>query len=876
MHATRPHPSVAIPTGAAPPTNPSPVADGWDFLVTPPERDPLGLWSDHHHRQPAFTPASPVSTSRPHDISFPIPDLSLTPTSLPEQAFPEQVSKNLLDEESRLRHFQEGRLAEADEEWYKLVPEEAQEVLGREEVLRQSVIFEIIKSEREYVRDLQSVQLVFIQNLRDYSPINAKRQEGFITEVFWNLDEILRYHQQMLTELFARQMEQHPLIQGVADIVLAASVEFGAAYEKYIKHYPLSEAMHRTELRKNPAYQSLVSQCSDNPRIRRRDLVTFLSRPVTRLPRLSLLLQTVDKHTGPDLDDKKDLPLILELLNKYIKSSQPGIEAAESKVKFWALCESLVYQKGEIIDMDLYDSSRTLLHAGALFRRYRSKDMSHTWAELHIALLDNYLLILRPDERPNGSIRYGVVSRPIPLEYLQLGAFDGHSEDRKKEFSLPSFRSKKNEMFPFKVYHASSPSTRAYTFFARDAEERNTWKAKLLDALAMRKVGQDANKLFAPITVCGGFFKAPSLAGPSLGSRFTGKITCVAPFSSGRENFIAIGCPSGVYVLHRHDSDPKPKKVLQLPNPKSLHVLQDYKRFVILFDGGLHAYSLDLLARVALQRSAPQSLDASLERISAPDAVVTFAKVGKIGQRTMVFYTTKSFLQVYLHVLTATHPSEINLKNNHVSSSFRVFGDPVSISRDVHDITTLHKHIGVCTERGIQMADPTKSVITYPLFVGADGNLPMQNLQSRCSAAKPLGLVKCDESQLIVVFNDVGCYLNKDGTPARSSGYLRWETRADSFAHHGTHLILISSSYIEIRTLNTGKLVQVLEGTDMRLVHASERSVMISMKGDGGRTNETECNLVELVETAVLAEQQAQIRSSNARSTQGIWDEWDM
>ena len=84
--------------------------------------------------------------------------------------------------------------------------------------------------------------------------------------------------------------------------------------------------------------------------------------------------------------------------------------------------------------MDLYDQSRTLLHAGALFRRYRSKaDMSHTWAELHVALLDNYracirtirtydygqltisrfssVLILRPEERPNGSIRYGVVSR---------------------------------------------------------------------------------------------------------------------------------------------------------------------------------------------------------------------------------------------------------------------------------------------------------------------------------------------------------------------------------------------------------------------------------------------------------------------------------
>ena len=126
---------------------------------------------------------------------------------------------------------------------------------------------------------------------------------------------------------------------------------------------------------------------------------------------------------------------------------------------------------------------------------------------------------------------------------------------------------------------------------------------------------------------------------------------------------------------------------------------------------------------------------------------------------------------------------------------------------------------------------------------------------------------------------DVGCYINKDGTPARSSGYLRWETRADSYAHRGGHLILVSSSFIEIRHLHTGKLVQVIEGNDMRLVHASERSVMITMKGDVTNSNDSEHRLVELVETADLAEQEAQvasIRSPGVRASQALWDEWDM
>lgn len=128
-----------------------------------------------------------------------------------------------------------------------------------------------------------------------------------------------------------------------------ASFAFRAAYEQYIKHYPLSEAYHRKELKRNSKYQYFLSQCAQDPRIRKRDLITFLSRPVTRLPRLLLLLSTAQKRTPPDHTDQETLTILIGLLGDFIKSTQPGIEAAESKVKFWELCESLTYQKGEII-----------------------------------------------------------------------------------------------------------------------------------------------------------------------------------------------------------------------------------------------------------------------------------------------------------------------------------------------------------------------------------------------------------------------------------------------------------------------------------------------------------------------------------------------
>jgi hypothetical protein len=59
-----------------------------------------------------------------------------------------------------LRRFQAGELPEQDEEWHRLVPPEAREALGKMEVQRQSVIFELFKAEKDYVFDLESVREV--------------------------------------------------------------------------------------------------------------------------------------------------------------------------------------------------------------------------------------------------------------------------------------------------------------------------------------------------------------------------------------------------------------------------------------------------------------------------------------------------------------------------------------------------------------------------------------------------------------------------------------------------------------------------------------------------------------------------------------------
>ena len=210
---------------------------------------------------------------------------------------------------------------------------------------------------------------MFIDGLLNTDPpvIGPDNIHPFISEVFCNIDAVSGHHHRMLAALFSRQREQHPLVQSVSDIILdsqsdtlvfssrkakdnqPASLLFRSGYETYIKSYPLAEARHRSELKKNSKYREWLQRCYQDPRVRKRDLVTFISRPVTRLPRLCMLLEAILKITDSEHPDKEMLPLLISILNDLVKSTQPGIAAAEGKVKFWNLCESLVYVKGEIV-----------------------------------------------------------------------------------------------------------------------------------------------------------------------------------------------------------------------------------------------------------------------------------------------------------------------------------------------------------------------------------------------------------------------------------------------------------------------------------------------------------------------------------------------
>ena len=132
-------------------------------------------------------------------------------------------------------------------------------------------------------------------------------------------------------------------------------------------------------------------------------------------------------------------------------------------------------------------------------------------------------------------------------------------------------------VYPCTIHHKGRLGG-LYTLFAESAQARLEWKAKLEEAIRLRKIAQESNKVFEVKTLSMDTFFSPALPAStglswSADRNFTGKVTCSAAFGNhpahlyvpcfdsfgvtatpDSRDMVAIGCAEGVWIGSRHDS----------------------------------------------------------------------------------------------------------------------------------------------------------------------------------------------------------------------------------------------------------------------------------------------------------------------------------
>ena len=93
--------------------------------------------------------------------------------------------------------------------------------------------------------------------------------------------------------------------------------------------------------------------------------------------------------------------------------------------------------------------------------------------------------------------------------------------------------------------------------------------------------------------------------------------------------------------------------------------------------------------------------------------------------------------------------------------------------------------------------------------------------QTRTSSCSVM-MVSCDRKTSgqneLIAFTEFGLYVDKHGDPSRRIGTIEWEGTAERVAWHPPYILLFDSRFIEIRHVETGRLVQIISGHEMRCI----------------------------------------------------------
>ncbi|KAF8141438.1 CNH domain-containing protein [Boletus edulis] len=731
-------------------------------------------------------------------------------------------------------------------EWHDLVPSEAREGLSKSEAKRQAIIFELIKGEMGYVKDMENIEMMYVQPLRTQDPpiIPRERMENFITDVFHNFTGIYGHHRKLLDQLHEIQREEHPTIKSITAAIFDAALSFRDAYMEYIPNYPIAAYRIDDEMATNFEFKTFVDQCTRHPDAHRLDMKNFIYRPIPRLLRYQLLLKGILEETPAGHEDREAIPQVLEIIKSLGKDSEPGVESAKQKVQLWCYNSNIVFKPGESVDMDLLNVNRSLVHAGKLLRQPETGFEWNGWTELFVLLFDNYLVLTKTKEK-DGVTKYYVNRRPIPLDLLNLTSFLDPPTQRSTGIlrlglgnrhgdsaapatpgsGMPDSATDSRLVYPCTI-HYSGRLGGLYTLFTESPQARVEWKQKLEEAIGLRKVVQESNKVFEMEPLSTDTFFVPAISAsattPSWNheNSFTGKVTCSVPFTTtdGRP-LVAIGCAEGVWIGFRHDSRSM-RRVLHLKMVTQCAMLEDFGMFLVLADKALFAYHIE-----ALVPSSPQSAHTSQtpQRVNGTRDVHFFS-VGNQGGRTLVIYMKKKGLDSVFRVLEPV-VEKINERSKAPASFTSRFGIRPARSEwfrlyrefflpsESFDLVFLKAKISILCTKGFEIMDLTdfKSV-TIPLR--DDGH---ERLAKRCESCKPMGMFRV-ENEFLLCYDEFGIYVNKHGAPSRSSSTIEWEGTAERVAMHWPYILLFDSRFIEVRHISSGLLAQIIPGNEIRCI----------------------------------------------------------
>jgi len=148
------------------------------------------------------------------------------------------------------------------------------------------------------------------------------------------------------------------------------------------------------------------------------------------------------------------------------------------------------------------------------------------------------------------------------------------------------------------------------------------------------------------------------------------------------------------------------------------------------------------------------------------------------------------------------------------NESLRVFKE-FYIPTESSSVHFLKSKLCVGCTKGFEIVD-LETLDTQGLLDPADSSL---DFVQRRENARPIAIYRID-GDFLLCYDEFAFYVNKNGWRAKSNWLIQWEGHPSSFALHYPFVLAFEPTFVEVRHVDSGALVQIIPGNSLRCLFA--------------------------------------------------------
>ncbi|KAJ3225233.1 Myosin 10A, isoform D [Clydaea vesicula] len=304
----------------------------------------------------------------------------------------------------------------------KLPPEVLSANLGKPELMRLSVVYEMIETEGDFFRDLN----VMITFHKVQLKCNKMMSDEDVEILFSNVAELVSVSQNFFNKMNERK-NSNLFIEEIGDIIVDAT-ESLKAYSIYCGNYPTAMQMVQT-LQSSPEIKEKVQKWMSAPECRGLSLESFLIKPIQRICKYPLLLKELLRHTEKTHKDHPNLLIAAEKIEAVVKVANEATRLLGERDRIISLQGKLDAVPPLIIqDKKLYKDGQTQ------FSKQNNRPR-----EKYVILCGEFLVVSKITEKKRYQLEnlfyvYDLILKPIDVKNkLVLSFFNNGTANDKKE-----------------------------------------------------------------------------------------------------------------------------------------------------------------------------------------------------------------------------------------------------------------------------------------------------------------------------------------------------------------------------------------------------------------------------------------------------------